>query len=218
MADGGPSLNSYRRNPKKYGGERRDERADIAGALRRLDQSFDRREWGKQYQQQWPIECDHAKEVGKIGLGIDIYRKEVRCADCGNLIEWERTCLVLVRRSSANSPSQRPSAPPPLAQWQRVETRPAVAEPSSPRVEGVGASLIVVTVLTLAAITVGPEFLTTQLGLPTLIDGRLMTGLSWQSLWPCRTCRDGDGPNRELSMTEAERPVTKTPTWRTMPR
>ena len=64
-----------------------------------------------------------------------------------------------------------------LAQWQRVEPRPAVAEPSSPRVEGVGASLIVLTVLTLAAITVVPEFLTTQLGLPMLIDGRLMTAI-----------------------------------------
>jgi preprotein translocase subunit SecY len=64
-----------------------------------------------------------------------------------------------------------------LAQWQRVEPRPAGAEPSSPRVEGVGASLIVLTVLTLAAITVVPEFLTTQLGLPMLIDGRLMTAI-----------------------------------------
>jgi preprotein translocase subunit SecY len=62
-----------------------------------------------------------------------------------------------------------------LAQWQRVEPRPAVAEPSSPPVEGVGASLIVLTVLTLATITVVPEILTTQLGLPMLIDGRLMT-------------------------------------------
>jgi hypothetical protein len=31
--------------------------------------------------------------------------------------------------------------------------------------------------LTLAAITVVPEFLTTQLGLPMLIDGRLMTAI-----------------------------------------
>jgi preprotein translocase subunit SecY len=64
-----------------------------------------------------------------------------------------------------------------LAQWQRVEPRPTKAEPSSPGVEGVGASLIVLTVLTLAAITVVPEFLTTQLGLPMLIDGRLMTAI-----------------------------------------
>jgi len=53
-----------------------------------------------------------------------------------------------------------------------------VAEPSSPRVvEGVGASLTVSTVLTLAGITVVPVFLSTQLGLPMLIDGRLMTAL-----------------------------------------
>ena len=65
-----------------------------------------------------------------------------------------------------------------LAQWQRVVPRPAVAEPSSPRVvEGVGASLTVLTVLTLAAITVVPLFLSTQLGLPMLIDGRLMTAI-----------------------------------------
>jgi len=62
-----------------------------------------------------------------------------------------------------------------LAQWQRVEPRPAVTEPSTPRLDGVGASLIILTALTLAAITVVPEFLTTQLGLPMLIDGRLMT-------------------------------------------
>src|SRR5215470_9392262 len=65
-----------------------------------------------------------------------------------------------------------------LAQWQRVVPRPAVAEPSSPRVvEGVGTSLTVLTVLTLAAITVVPVFLSTQLGLPMLIDGRLMTAI-----------------------------------------
>jgi len=65
-----------------------------------------------------------------------------------------------------------------LAQWQRVVPRPAVAEPSSPRVvEGVGASLIALSALTLAAITVVPQFLTTQLGLPMLIDGRLMTAI-----------------------------------------
>ena len=64
-----------------------------------------------------------------------------------------------------------------LAQWQRVEPRPTRAEPSSPRVEGVGTSLLVLTVLTLAAITVVPEFLTTQLGLSMLIDGRLMTAI-----------------------------------------
>src|SRR5262249_9533004 len=62
-----------------------------------------------------------------------------------------------------------------LAQWQRVDPRPAVAEPSSSRVEDVGASLIILTALTLAAITVVPEFLTTQLGLPLLIAGRLLT-------------------------------------------
>src|SRR5262245_31786083 len=62
-----------------------------------------------------------------------------------------------------------------LAQWQRVDPRSAVEEPSSSRVEGVGASLIILTALTLAAITVVPEFLTTQLGLPMLIDSRLMT-------------------------------------------
>jgi hypothetical protein len=33
----------------------------------RLDHSFDRSEWRKQYEQQWPIECDHAKEVGRSG-------------------------------------------------------------------------------------------------------------------------------------------------------
>ena len=59
-----------------------------------------------------------------------------------------------------------------LAQWQRVESRPAPGV-----VEGVGALLIVLTVLTLAAITVVPEFLRTQLGLPMLIDGRLMTAI-----------------------------------------
>jgi preprotein translocase subunit SecY len=64
-----------------------------------------------------------------------------------------------------------------LAQWQRVEPRPAVAEPSWPPVEGVGASLIILTALTLAAITIVPELLTTQLGLPMLIDGRLMTAI-----------------------------------------
>jgi preprotein translocase subunit SecY len=64
-----------------------------------------------------------------------------------------------------------------LAQWQRVEPRPPVAEPSSPRVEGVGAPLIVLTVLTLAAITVVPVFFTTQLGLPMLIDGGSMTAI-----------------------------------------
>ena len=65
-----------------------------------------------------------------------------------------------------------------LAQWQRVVPRPAVAEPSSPRVvEGVGASLTVLTVLTLAGITVVPVFLSTKLGLPMLIDGRLMTAI-----------------------------------------
>jgi len=64
-----------------------------------------------------------------------------------------------------------------LAQWLRVEPRPARPEPSSPRVESVGAPLVVLTVLTLAAITVVPQVLTTQLGLPMLIDGRLMTAI-----------------------------------------
>jgi len=64
-----------------------------------------------------------------------------------------------------------------VAQWQRVEPRPALAGPSSPRVVGVDASLIIFTAVTLAAITVVPEFLTTQLGLPMLIDGRLMTAI-----------------------------------------
>ena len=64
-----------------------------------------------------------------------------------------------------------------LAQWRRVEPRPAVAEPPSPRVEGVGAPLIVLTVLTLAAITVVPVFFTTQLGLPILIDGGSMRAI-----------------------------------------
>ena len=64
-----------------------------------------------------------------------------------------------------------------LAQWQRVQPGPARAEPSSPRVEGVGASIIVLTVLTLAAITVVPVFLSTQLGLPMLIEGRFMTAI-----------------------------------------
>jgi hypothetical protein len=58
----------------------------------------DPREFRRQYEQQWPIECDHAKEVDKVRLGIDIYRKEVRCADCGELLRWERTWLVLVTR------------------------------------------------------------------------------------------------------------------------
>jgi len=52
------------------------------------------------------------------------------------------------------------------------ESRPAPGV-----VEGVGALLIVLNVLTLAAITVVPEFLRTQLGLPMLIDGRLMTAI-----------------------------------------
>jgi hypothetical protein len=34
----------------------------------KLDQSFDRREWRKQYEQQWPIECDHARQTGEVGL------------------------------------------------------------------------------------------------------------------------------------------------------
>jgi hypothetical protein len=63
-----------------------------------------------------------------------------------------------------------------LAQWQRVEPRPVVADPSSPRVESVGALLTVLTVLTLAAITVA-VLLTPQLGLPMLIDGRSMTAI-----------------------------------------
>jgi hypothetical protein len=63
-----------------------------------------------------------------------------------------------------------------LAQWQRVGPRPTAEQPPSSR-QGVGASLIVLTVLTLAAITVVPEFLTTQLGQPMLIDGRLMTAI-----------------------------------------
>ena len=63
-----------------------------------------------------------------------------------------------------------------LVQWQRVGPRPAVAPPSL-RAEGIGASLTVLTVLTLAAITVLPEFLTTRLGLPMLIDGRVMTAI-----------------------------------------
>jgi len=64
-----------------------------------------------------------------------------------------------------------------LAQWLRVDPRSARAETYSPRVEGVGASLIALSVMTLAAITVVPEFLTTQLGLPMLIDARLMTAI-----------------------------------------
>jgi len=64
-----------------------------------------------------------------------------------------------------------------LAQWRRLQPRPAMAEPSRQPVERVGASLVVLTVLILAAITVVPEFLTTQLGLPKLIDGRLMTAI-----------------------------------------
>jgi cytochrome b len=56
------------------------------------------------------------------------------------------------------------------AQWQRLKPRlaPGVAE-------GVGALLIVLTALTLAAITVMSELLTTRLGLPMLIDSRSMT-------------------------------------------
>src|SRR5262245_55787497 len=57
-----------------------------------------------------------------------------------------------------------------LAQWLRVEPRPARAEPSSARVEG--ASLIVLSVRTLAALAVVPEFVTTRLGLPMLMCGR----------------------------------------------
>jgi hypothetical protein len=30
------------------------------------------REFRRQYEQQWPIECDHAKEVDKVSPGIDI--------------------------------------------------------------------------------------------------------------------------------------------------
>ena len=62
-----------------------------------------------------------------------------------------------------------------LAQWRRLEPGPAVAEPSRPPAAGVGAPLVVLTALILVAITVVPEFLTTQLGLPMLIDGRLLT-------------------------------------------
>jgi hypothetical protein len=35
----------------------------------RLDQSFDRREWRQQYEQQWPIECDHAKQGPELTPG-----------------------------------------------------------------------------------------------------------------------------------------------------
>ena len=52
-----------------------------------------------------------------------------------------------------------------LAAWQRVEQRPAPGV-----AEGVGALLITLTVLTLAAITVVPEFLATQL----VIGGALL--------------------------------------------
>lgn len=63
-----------------------------------------------------------------------------------------------------------------LAQWGRVEARPAaVAEPSSPPAAAVGASLSLLTALTLAAVTVVPELLRTQFGMPMLIDGRLTT-------------------------------------------
>ena len=78
-----------------------------------------------------------------------------------------------------------------LAQWLRVEPRPARAETFSPRVKGVGASLIALSVLTLAAITVVPEFLTTQLGLPMLIDGRLMTAIVAVALAMQETPRRG---------------------------
>jgi preprotein translocase subunit SecY len=63
-----------------------------------------------------------------------------------------------------------------LAQWGRVETRPAaVAEPSSPPAGAVGASLGVLTALTLAAVTVVPELLRTQFNVAVLINGTLIT-------------------------------------------
>jgi preprotein translocase subunit SecY len=63
-----------------------------------------------------------------------------------------------------------------LEQWGRVEARPAaVAETSSPPDEAVGASLSVLTALTLAAVTVVPELLRTRFSMPMLIDGRLTT-------------------------------------------
>ena len=66
----------------------------------KLDQSFDRREWRKQYEQQWAIECDHARQTGKVGLAIDIYRKETRCADCGKLLHWRPGTRRRQERSS----------------------------------------------------------------------------------------------------------------------
>ena len=38
-----------------------------------------------------PIECAHANDVGRVGLGIDLYQSESRCADCVKLLRWERT-------------------------------------------------------------------------------------------------------------------------------
>jgi preprotein translocase subunit SecY len=63
-----------------------------------------------------------------------------------------------------------------LAQWARVEARPtAMAEPSSAPAGAVGASLGVLTALTLAAVTVVPELLKTQFNIAVLINGTLIT-------------------------------------------
>ena len=43
--------------------------------------------------------CEHKVEVGKVSLGIDIYRSEGRCAACGKLLRWWRTGLVVEIRS-----------------------------------------------------------------------------------------------------------------------
>lgn len=63
-----------------------------------------------------------------------------------------------------------------LAQWGRVETRPiAMAEPPSAPAGAVGASLGVLTAITLAAVTVVPELLRTQFNIVVLINGPLIT-------------------------------------------
>jgi hypothetical protein len=47
--------------------------------------------WQRHYDR---LKCEHAKQVGRTQLGIDIYRSETRCADCGKLLKWKRYWLV----------------------------------------------------------------------------------------------------------------------------
>jgi hypothetical protein len=44
--------------------------------------------------------CSHVTQVGKVGLGVDIYRKKVGCAEC-KLLAWQRTWQVYVERERA---------------------------------------------------------------------------------------------------------------------